>query len=154
MYQYPDHDPKQDGSPITLTPRDRQEAARLISLLLGDQPRERRLDLVQLAKAVLKDRRRRAELFNPSIFGEPAWEILLTLFVADQDGPRLTIGRLAQFADTKLTTTLRWLDYLEDQGLVSREAHPNDARTCFVTLTDKARSALRLYLSETVISKL
>ena len=105
--------------------------------------------LTQLAETILEARRRRAEIFNPAMFGEPAWELLLTLFVMDREGPRLTIGRLAQTAGTKLTTALRWLEYLEDQMFVRREQHPNDARTAFIELTDKARDALRLYLSGT-----
>lgn len=154
MYQFRDQKgPGGDGE-ITLSGKDRADAVRLLSLLVGSEDRRLDIDLVQLADAVLKDRRRRAELFNPSMFGEPAWELLLTLFVMDQHGPRLTIGRLAQLAETKMTTALRWLDYLDDQGFVRRDEHPGDARTSFVSLTDKARSTLRLYLSETIISKL
>jgi DNA-binding MarR family transcriptional regulator len=141
-----------------LSNRDRADAARLLTLLLDEEgvgeQRPHDLDPITLAEAIIEDRRRRAEIFNPSMFGEPAWELLLTLFVMDQRGPRLTIGRLAQVARTKLTTALRWLDYLEDQDLVRRELHPNDARTAFIELTDKARDSLRLYLSGTLISNL
>jgi DNA-binding MarR family transcriptional regulator len=72
----------------------------------------------------------------------------------DRQGPRLTIGRLAQVAGIKLTTALRWLEYLEDQAFVRREEHPNDARTAFIELTDKARESLQSYLSGTPAANL
>lgn len=152
MYQQRGHQDAADESKVELTSRDRDDVVRLLSLLLGqDEVEERRRDvsLVRLAESILSDRRRRSEIFNPAMFGEPAWELLLTLFVMDRQGPRLTIGALAQAAGAKLTTALRWLEYLEDQDFVRREPHPNDMRTAFIELTDKAREALRLYLSGT-----
>lgn len=152
MYQFRNRDKPPQGGTVELSARDRDDAARLLTLLLGeDGVNERRedLSLVQLAETIIEARRRRAEIFNPAMFGEPAWELLLTLFVMDRAGPRLTIGRLAQAAGTKLTTALRWLEYLEDQAFIQREHHPTDARTAFIELTDKARDALHLYLSGT-----
>jgi DNA-binding MarR family transcriptional regulator len=154
MYQFRNREKSPDGGGIALSLRDREDAARLLSLLLGEDEGEveeqrRDVTLVKLAQTIIEARRRRAEIFNPAMFGEPAWELLLTLFVMDREGPRLTIGRLAQVAGTKLTTALRWLEYLEDQEFVRREQHPNDARTAFIELTDKARNTLRLYLSGT-----
>jgi DNA-binding MarR family transcriptional regulator len=150
MYQYRNRDEPPGG--VELSSRDREDAARLLTLLVGEgvvEERQRTRTQVELAEKLLADRRRRAEIFNPAMFGEPAWELLLTLFVMDRQGSRLTIGRLAQVAGTKLTTALRWLDYLEDQMFVRRERHPTDARTAFIELTDKARDALDLYLSGT-----
>src|SRR5512146_2405268 len=70
-----------------------------------------------MACAILEDRRRRSLIFNAGMFGEPAWEMLLTMFVNDSSGPRLTVGGLSKSAECPLTTTLRWLKYLEDQKL-------------------------------------
>ena len=157
MYQPSNKEKSPDSGGVELSPRDREDAARLLSLLLGEgvvEERRRDMNLVQLAETIIEARRRRAEIFNPAMFGEPAWELLLTLFVMDRQGPRLTIGRLAQVAGTKLTTALRWLEYLEDQAFIQREQHPNDARTAFIELTDKAREALHVYLSGTANANL
>jgi len=87
------------------------------------------------------------------MFGEPAWELLLSLYVMDQDGPRLTIGRLIESTECPPTTALRWLQYLQDQDLIVRREHPGDARTAFVSLTNKAREALDLYLSDSLTTR-
>jgi len=149
MYQQRDRATAEEK--IEFSQRDRDDAVRLLTLILGRARAERaieRSETLPIARAILEDRRRRCRLFNPGMFGEPGWELLLNLYVNDQEGPRLTIGKLIQSAGTAQSTSLRWLDYLEDQGLISREQHPTDARTAFVALTDKARESLTSYLSQ------
>ncbi len=143
--------------PIDFSEKDRDDAARLLTLILGGERSEgtmRDLDSVPIARAILEDRKRRCQIFNPGMFGEPGWDLLLNLYVMDRDGPRLTIGKLAQLAGVSLSTGLRWMEYLKDQGLITRVDHPTDARTAFVALTDKAREALGLYLSQTLTPRL
>lgn len=84
------------------------------------------------------------------MFGEPAWDMLLALYILDVSGQRQTTGALMQFSGAPITTARRWLDYLVGNGLVLRSHHPTDQRVMFVGLTDKGRNALDLYYSETV----
>ncbi len=81
------------------------------------------------------------------MFGEPAWDMLLILYI-EQGGPQLTMGRLARIAGASATTALRWIEYLEGQGLTRRQSHPTDRRTFFVRITDRGLQALDLYFSE------
>ena len=83
------------------------------------------------------------------MFGEPAWDMLLLLYI-NESGPRQSISRLADKSGGSRTTALRWIDYLEGQGLIGRANHPNDRRIAFAELTDKGRAAIELYLSETL----
>jgi len=83
------------------------------------------------------------------MFGEPAWEMLLFLY-SPESGPRLTVGGLARLAGASKSTAIRWLDYLEQQKWIRREAHPTDKRATFVELSEKGREAINLYLSGTV----
>lgn len=138
-----------DSTRIDLSERDREDAARLLAIIAGPKH-----DPIGVARAIISDRRRRELIFNSGMFGEPAWVILLTLFVMDQQGPRLTIGRLAQEARCAQTTALRWLEYLESDGLIVRQEHPSDARKTFVRLTNKAGDALREYLSQTATNSI
>ena len=150
MYQHRERLEPKHTRPIEFTERDREDAARLLTLILGRSRALREIrdrDAVSVARAILEDRRQRAQIFNRGMFGEPAWELLLTLYIADKEGPRLTIGRLIQHAGVAQATAIRWLEYLLDQGLISRVEHPTDARTAIITLTDKARDALGVYLA-------
>ena len=140
---------------IPLTDRDLDDLHRLLSLLkkasgeadLSQQPMRR--DLIAQAKLILESRKRRFDYFGKGVFGEPAWEMLLTLYVSS-GGERQTIARLSDLAGAARSTSIRWFEYLEGEGLVSREPHPTDKRTDFIQLTEKGRQKLEAYLSETV----
>jgi DNA-binding MarR family transcriptional regulator len=83
------------------------------------------------------------------MFGEPAWDLLLLLYI-DRDTTRQTIGKIANETGAAPTTLLRWIEYLEGQGLLSRYPHPTDRRSVYVQLTDKAQEKLNSYFSETL----
>jgi DNA-binding MarR family transcriptional regulator len=83
------------------------------------------------------------------MFGEPAWEMLLHLY-SMAGAARQSMSRLAQLSGSSKATSLRWIDYLLDRGLVSRQPHPTDLRTAFVELTDKGREKLEAYLADTI----
>ena len=108
--------------------------------------------MLKLARNILVARRRRARMFSKSMFGEPAWDMLLTLYAGLAEGPRHSIGRLTRLSGAPPTTALRWLDYLEKKRLVVREPNPTDRRSDFVSLTEDGRSMMDQYLSETLQS--
>jgi DNA-binding MarR family transcriptional regulator len=83
------------------------------------------------------------------MFGEPAWDMLLVLY-ARGDETRLTVGRLAQLSGTRPTTALRWLEFLIREELVFRRPNLRDARSELIELTEKGRSKMKEYLSDTL----
>lgn len=148
-----EQDDRQGSMTVRVSDRDRAEARRLLSLLAGAEADAGSVPAVQasgelpgLARAILAARRRREKIFKKTIFGEPAWEILLLLYVGASESRR-TIGRLGELARISKSTALRWIDYLDRQGLVRREPHPTDKRAVFVELTQKGKRAIDLYLS-------
>ena len=156
-----------DGRKVTLTGKDLEDAERLLSLLAqsreptADRPsgpedeagrtfdRDERM---KRAKRLFAARRRRTQLFGKAMFGEPAWDMLLALYITDSER-RQTIGQLTQLAENPGTTALRWLDYLEREGLVERESHPTDRRAVFMRISDKGQKALDSYFSELLASE-
>jgi DNA-binding MarR family transcriptional regulator len=103
---------------------------------------------VKRASRILAARQQRRKYFSPEIFGEPAWEMLLALYVAEERGPRLTVTRLCHNSGFPLTTALRWLHFLEAEHLVTRVASPVDKRIFYLDLAANARSALDRLLLE------
>lgn len=74
---------------------------------------------------------------------EGCWDILLILYLHGE----VTISNLRKVVGLPLTTTLRWLDLLDDQGLVTRREKPNDRRAVLVDINDKGRIAVERLLS-------
>lgn len=108
----------------------------------------RRTLRLQRATRILARRGARRKFFSPAIFGEPAWELLLKLYLAEEEGGKLTITNLCQNSGFPTTTALRWLHYLEADRLVRREASLVDNRIYYVHLNVKARMALHQFLLE------
>lgn len=148
----------------TLTEKDVRDAARLFRRISAGTPWANlwsmeaphrstaepnlRVELITRAKAMLHSRQLRARYFNRAIFAEPAWDILLLLYLADSSEARRSVGQLAELIETPLTTVSRWVGYLEKEHLVARTDHPTDRRIVFIRLTDKGRSALDTYFGE------
>ena len=90
------------------------------------------------AVQLLALRRRRQFAFgaNADLLGDPAWDMLLDLFV--NRGRRLvTVSSACLAARVPQTTALRWLKTIEGRGLVRRNAHPSDQRSSYVELTEQ-----------------
>lgn len=102
----------------------------------------------ELARAAYQARRLRSQFFSgPDLFGEPAWDILLDLFINANEGKPVPVTSACIGAAVPTTTALRWLSILETRGLVEREADGSDARRVFVRLTPKARANMTAYFS-------
>lgn len=143
---------------VLVAKQDIDEVRRLLALLAEGTPAEAvlvpgmprpvtRQTLLQAARDELTSRRRRAQIFSQGMFGEPAWEMLLTLY-AEQRGRRFTIARLTSSLSLPGTTAHRWLNYLQEKQLVSRQPHPTDQRSVFIQLTANAIEALDSYFAE------
>lgn len=149
---------------VTLTEKDLRDAARLFRLIsdpssptgglsqlfpesAGAGAGTDREILISRAQIIVNNRRQRERYFDRQLFGEPAWDILLLLYVSEISSARLTTTRLADLIDTPQTTVGRWLNHLEDAKLIERQPHPTDRRTVFINLLKKGRAALDSYLS-------
>lgn len=144
---------------VNLTEQDARELARLLRLLGQVSPRtgdyepvpveDRKRPTPEALKAKAREiyslRKRRSQFFSSAMFGEAAWDMLLALYLCDEVATRQPIGALIAESGAPYSSALRWLSYLENHGLVSREPHPADRRTAFVALTDKGRGMLEAY---------
>jgi predicted transcriptional regulator len=101
--------------------------------------------LLALARMIYKARRGRAEFFGADLFADPAWDILLELFIAELCGKRTSTTRLCIAAAVPPTTALRYATHLESLGLVSRASCDTDARILLRSITPKGFRLMRDY---------
>jgi DNA-binding MarR family transcriptional regulator len=114
----------------------------------AEVPDSEELKLEQRARRLLENRRKRVAIFGAQMFAEPAWDMLLLLYLSGR-GRRQTQSSLCELSGASRSTAMRWIEFLAGRGLVRREDHPTDKRHNFVSLTEKGRHLLDLYLSET-----
>jgi hypothetical protein len=99
-----------------------------------------------LARQAYALRRKRAAIFgNPELFGEPAWDILLDLYIAHAEGKPVSVSSACIGSAAPATTGLRWLGVLADEGLVLRENDPEDNRRVLVRLTANGVTAMERF---------
>jgi DNA-binding MarR family transcriptional regulator len=108
-------------------------------------------DLLCRAQLILICRGRRSNIFDPGLFGESAWNALLALYADEKTGVPVTIERLAKLVGARAASFDRWINYLEELGLVIRgESQAPGAQQDLVRLSDKGRADLERYLSDTL----
>ena len=90
----------------------------------------------------------RGRFFNPRLFADPAWDMLLELYVASLAQRRLQVSRLSERSGVPMTTALRWINALERDGLLQRESDVHDSRLVLLSLTEKGRHSMDNYFAE------
>lgn len=88
------------------------------------------------AVSILDIRKRREALFGYDLFGEPAWDLMLDLFVQHVDRQKTSSTSAAIAARVPPTTALRYLNSLVRKGLVVRNASDHDLRVQYVALSE------------------
>lgn len=121
-----------------------ETAARTQNLQAGD-PASRRL---ALARWILASRRRRPRAFASLRLGEPTWDMILDLYVADREGRRVDVSGLCLASGVPATTALRYIDLLAANALVAKVDDVDDGRRSFVTISGKLRSATEGWLDQ------
>lgn len=102
------------------------------------------------ARRLYSERRRREKHFGGGggLFGEPAWDILLDLFIAYEDGKPQSTSTTCIGACVPQTTGLRWIALLEREGLVHSWPDQRDGRYRMLSLTPVGVEKMVRYLKD------
>jgi hypothetical protein len=98
---------------------------------------------IDVARALYRNRRERNRHFDDSLFAEPGWDILLDLFIANEEDKSVSVSSACIGAAVPAATALRHLGMMQQKGLVERRAHPRDARCREVRITADAAASMR-----------
>jgi hypothetical protein len=110
-----------------------------LSLSSGDAG----ISLHAVAERLYSDRRKRDEHFPPGLFGEPAWDLLLALFIAREDGRELNLTEAFEAAGADAKAGPEVISKLESNDLVARTGPEGGT----VRLTERAVERLSDYLA-------
>ena len=88
----------------------------------------------------------RATLFpHADLFGEPAWDIMLSLFSAQEEARQVPVAEIARAANIPADLAAHHLAQLERRGLVERMPAPGEDG---IRLSEEALVAMRTYLDD------
>lgn len=123
----------------------RQASARL-ALLTDPLSPEAGQSLRAVAERLYAERRRRDEYFPAALFGEPAWDLLLALFIAHDEGRHVPLQEAYAAAKVDPSEGPALVDRLIASGLVTRSHNRWNA----ILLTDQGMDRLGDYLADLI----
>lgn len=103
--------------------------------------------LAAVAHAEYAARRRRDKLFDADLFAEPAWDMLLDLFIQRHHERPVSVHSLCIAAAVPQTTALRWIGKLAEKGLIDRRNCTHDNRVIHISLSEAGLDVMRRYLT-------
>jgi DNA-binding MarR family transcriptional regulator len=99
------------------------------------------------ARRLSSGRKARDRVFGRDLFQNPAWNILIELFIAAEEGRNVTIKSACVAAGVPQSTALRHIAHLIEVRLATRAQHPSDARSAYLRLTDRGRGKMVTFIS-------
>ena len=105
-------------------------------------------DMLAFTRRMINERYRRFQYFDGHLFSDPAWDIMLELFVAEIEVREVPVTNLCFTSNVPDTTVLRWIKTLCHEELVVRHKDKIDKRRVLVQLTRPASEAMRRYVEE------
>lgn len=81
------------------------------------------------------------------LFGEPAWDMLIDLFIHEAEAKPVSTSSLCIASGLPMSSALRLLQRLCDTGLVTREADRHDGRRNFIRLAPDLGHRLKAYFA-------
>ena len=106
---------------------------------------DRALDNAQ--KASRRRLLRRQLVGAAELFGEPAWDVLIDLFIHEAQGKPISTSSFCIASGLPMSSALRLLQRLCDLGLVTREADRQDGRRNFIRLAPPLGHRLMAYFA-------
>jgi DNA-binding MarR family transcriptional regulator len=106
------------------------------------------VEAAEIVSQIIRARQARTGLFRPELFSDPAWDMLLVLFVASVREQIVTATELAEATATPISTAIRWIDVLERDGLLERNSDPASARRDDVGLSVRGKAAIYQWLED------
>jgi DNA-binding MarR family transcriptional regulator len=103
--------------------------------------------LLAEARRLSAARRFRDRVFGRELFPNPAWNILVELFIAGEEGRNVTIKSACVAAGVPQSTALRHIAHLIEVRLTARAQHPSDARSAYLRLTERGHSKMVTFVS-------
>lgn len=108
-------------------------------------------DLVARARGIIASRKARRKHFPSDLFHEPAWEMLMALFIIYEGDHTMNVKQLVSCSDAPATTSQRWIDHLHKSGLIDRVTDTIDRRRIDISLSERGYDAMANYLKDVTI---
>jgi hypothetical protein len=98
------------------------------------------VDLIEIAK------RRSRLVAAANLFADPAWFILLDLFVRQHSGLNTGVSSACRASFSPVTTALRHIAIMTEHNIIVRRFDPRDQRRVYLELTEETKQEIQRIL--------
>jgi DNA-binding MarR family transcriptional regulator len=98
----------------------------------------------------LRMRRYREKLFG-EIFADPAWDMLLELYLAELEKRQLSVTAVSVAGAVPPSTGIRWITTMTEAGMIERVADPYDRRRTYLHLSKATYDLLDEWTSRAMV---
>lgn len=110
------------------------------------EPSTKKPSQASQARILFQRRRDRDTLFSEfSLFGEPAWDMLIVLFIAAEEDREINLDSLCLEIALTAPTALRWISVLEANGLIERSTDLINISNTIISISTNAKDNMELY---------
>lgn len=113
---------------------------------MGFAKEDKRAMRLTIAIAWVSARRARDRVLGASLFANPAWDVLLDLYINHAEGRRECVSSVCLASSAPPTTVLRWITVLEAQNLIDRSPDPKDKRRALIELSPEGLEKMHIAL--------
>ena len=107
-------------------------------------------DLTDFARRILTSRGNDNRPLHTMLFTNPAWDILLNLYIAETEGRGMTVLDCCLASVVRQSVALRWLTYLKQEGMVLEVTDITQPRQTQIQLSESTKSAIASYLGSLI----
>tara|TARA_R110000824_G_scaffold17142_9_gene70043 strand:+ start:1767 stop:2249 length:483 start_codon:yes stop_codon:yes gene_type:complete len=94
-----------------------------------------RLDLIDRAKKYLHWGRLKSQTLDAGngLFADSCWNMCLDIYICGLKDERVTVSAIAHSSGIPMTTAMRYINVMVEQGLIEKTPNPADNRMIFVS---------------------
>ena len=96
-------------------------------------------------------RKIREKYFGKKIFGEPAWDILLELYVSELQDKKISTSNLILSSSYSSSTAMRWIKNLEENSMIFKSPSKIDGRVQYQRISKAAFDQMTSYFERIIL---
>lgn len=108
-----------------------------------------RLDLVDRANEYLRWGRLKSKTLDTGngLFADSCWNMCLDIYICGLKDERVTVSAIAHSSGIPMTTAMRYINVMVEQGLIEKTPNPADNRMIFVSASLDCMNKIEKLLS-------
>lgn len=101
-------------------------------------------ELVIRAENLLKWSRLKAQYLNlgTGLFSDSCWDMCLDIYICDLKDERITVSSVAHSSGIPMTTAMRYINVMSEEGLLEKTPNPSDNRMIFVSTSASCKERM------------